>query len=71
MEFNIGEYRCQKNPNFDRAASASDAAFLEEKRMDHFFSGKRRVDAEKLADNDLRKKMANEGRAKSRGSSHR
>jgi hypothetical protein len=55
-----------KDPNFDRAASASDAAFQEERRMDHFFSGKRRVDAEKLAAHDLRKKMANEGRAKSK-----
>lgn len=55
-----------KNPNFSRAASKEDAQFLEEKRMDHFFSGKRRVDAEKLADHDLRKKMAADGRAKSR-----
>lgn len=54
------------NPNFSRAASKEDASFLKEKRMDHFFAGERRVDAEKLADNDLRKKMASEGRAKSR-----
>jgi len=55
------------NPNFSRAASKEDADFLKERRMHHFIEdGRRRVDAEKLADNDLREKMATDGRAKSR-----